>query len=85
MPNKMVSMVLLASYVVIPQYWLYQSLRLAIAFWVMAVTTIGSLRLHYCHHCRNIHCPLNAVEGREKMRAGLDLSYRREQGADLAK
>ena len=85
MTNKLVSMGFLASYVVIPQYWLYQSLGLAIAFWAMAVTTIGSLRFHYCHHCRNIHCPLNAVEGREKMRAGLDLSYRREQLADLAK
>ncbi len=85
LPNKLVSMGLLASYVVIPQYWLYQSLWLAIAFWSVAVLTIGSIRFHYCHHCRNIHCPLNAVEGREKMRAGLDLSYRKEQFADFAK
>ncbi len=83
--DKLVSMGFLASYVVIPQYWIYQSLWLAIAFWAMALSTIGGLRFHHCHHCRNIHCPLNAVKGREKMRAGLDLSYRKEQFADLAK
>ena len=75
--DKLTSMGFLASLVVIPQYWLYQSLWLAIAFWAMALSTLGSIRFHYCHHCRNIHCPLNAVKGREKMRAGLDLSYRK--------
>ncbi len=85
LPNKLVSLGFLASYLVIPQYWIYQSLGLAIAFWTAVVSTIGSLRFHYCHHCRNIYCPLNAVEGRDKMRAGLDLSYRKEQFVDSAK
>ncbi len=85
LPDKLASMVPLASFVVIPQYWLYQSLWLAIAFWAMALSTIGSIIFHYCHHCRNIHCPLNTVKGREKMRAGLDLSYRKEQFADFGK
>jgi len=85
LPDKLTFMGLFASYVVIPQFWLYQSLWLAIAFWAMAVSTFGSIRFHYCGHCRNIHCPLNAVEGREQMRAGLDLSYRKEQFADFAK
>ncbi len=85
LPGKLITFGTFTSIVVIPQYWLYQSLWLAIAFWAMTLSTLGSLRFHYCHHCRNIHCPLNTVEGREKMRAGLDLSYRKEQFADSAK
>ncbi|MDJ0590656.1 MAG: hypothetical protein QNJ72_11760 [Pleurocapsa sp. MO_226.B13] len=84
LPGKLITFGTFTSIIVIPQYWLYQNLWLAIAFWAMTVSTLGSLRFHYCHHCRNIHCPLNTVEGREKMRAGFDLSYRQEQFADSA-
>ena len=78
LPDKLAFLVPMASFVVIPQYWLYQHLWVAIAFWAMVLPTLAGLMFYYCRRCRNVHCPLNTVEGRELMRAGLDMSHRKQ-------
>jgi len=76
--DKLAFLVPMVSFVIIPQYWLYEHLWVAIVFWAMTLPTLGGLILYYCRHCRNIHCPFNTVEGRKMMRVGLDMSHRKQ-------
>lgn len=39
-----------------PQYWLFQNLRLFIAFWVVSALTVLSIGLKVCPTCKNAFC-----------------------------
>lgn len=82
--DKLAFFVPMASFLIIPQFWIYQEPWVAMAFWALALPTVGGLAVFHCGRCRNIHCPLNTVEGRALMRAGLDMSHRKAPHDNIA-
>jgi len=59
--DKVVSAVIMAGFVLIPQYWLLKNYTILILFWIFCVLTIAGFPFYLCKRCRNFKCPLNLV------------------------
>ena len=46
----------LALLVILPQYWLFQSISLFIAFWILMLVAVVIVRTAVCKRCENINC-----------------------------
>lgn len=57
---------IMAGFVVIPQYWLFQNVGVLILFWIFCLPTIGRFVFYLCRRCQHIQCPLNRVNEKAK-------------------
>jgi hypothetical protein len=44
----------------LPQIWLWRSLGVFIAFWVLSAVAVFQIRLVVCRGCENVYCPMRA-------------------------
>jgi hypothetical protein len=59
--GKIAVSIVLASMVVLPNFWLVTDLPLLLLFWLFGLPTIAALPIYYCKHCRHTGCPMNTL------------------------
>ena len=60
--DRVGTLVVMMGLILIPQYWLFQDLRLLFVFWLIGIPFLAAFPMYYCKRCRHFGCVFNRVE-----------------------
>jgi hypothetical protein len=66
---KMAVALVMAGFVMFPQFWLIRRPVVLMLFWVLVLPVLAAFPLYYCRRCRHGGCPMNRVRAIPKWRS----------------